>query len=345
VDALPRITEKPGTLPNGKADTREEPTMAYIPDVDHHLHDVLERITREQGPVELDWLTRRARKIRRDARVDEEAVTEIIAVSTLLVWRPDGTIDHLLHVLDGSILTQRARAPLAGRDDLWCTVALQPLLNITGFTSLPLADGSGEVRRAPSGHEVLVGPKGWLPDVPRYGVVALRLQRGGLSVVAVDEAGFPDPAAQEQVRQLLARHCRIERWYDGTDDDVSRPGEMVRALALGVLEDPDLLSEPLPPLDELLYLSLDRDGDLHYWRNRGATVEDTLSFVVQSMPRMLHRELNLRAQRYGMSFDQYVVAVLGHLAWRTPFADDMGPWETWDPDRPEAGVTRLSIAE
>ncbi len=51
-----------------------------------------------------------------------------------------------------------ALAPLAGRDDLWCTVALQPLLNITGFTSLPLADGSGEVRRAPSGHEVLVGP-------------------------------------------------------------------------------------------------------------------------------------------------------------------------------------------
>ncbi len=45
------------------------------------------------------------------------------------------------------------------------------------------------------------------------------------------------------------------------------------------------------------------------------------------MPLMLHRELNLRAQRYGMSFDQYVVAVLGHLAWRTPFADDLGPRE------------------
>ncbi len=35
-----------------------------------------------------------------------------------------------------------------------------------------------------------------------------------------------------------------------------------------------------------------------------------------------------------MSLDQFVVAVLGHLAWRTPFAEDMEPWEHWSPDQP-----------
>lgn len=108
---------------------------------------------------------------------------------------------------------------------------------------------------------------------------------------------------------------------------------MVRALALALLEAPRLLSRPLPPLDELLYMSLERDGALHYWRDRAAAVSDAVSFGIDGMPQALYAELNHRATRYGMSFDQYVVAVLGRLAWRTPFAEDMEPRESWDPDR------------
>lgn len=316
-----------------------------IPDVDHALHQVLERLTREHGATEITRLARRARRELHDARVDEDTVADSVSTSTLLLWRPDGTVDHLLHVLDGVILTQRARAPLAGRTDLWCTVALQPLLNVTAYTSLLLADGSGHVTRAASGQEVLVGPAGWLPDVPRYGVVGLRLADARLSAFPVDEADFPDLARQEQVRQLLAHHYRIERWYAGTDDALTRPGEMVRALGLGLLEDPELFTTAHPPLDELLYLSLERDCDVHYWRDRAAAVPRTVSFSIQNMPEALHIELAQRASRYGMSFDQYVVAVLGHLAWRTPFAEDMEPWEHWDPERAGANVRKLSVAD
>lgn len=316
-----------------------------IPDVDHELHDVLERLTHEHGPSEVEWLARRARKERRDARITEESVADAISTSTMLVWRPDGTVDHVLHVFDGTILTQRARAPLAGRPDLWCTVALQPLLNVAAFRGVPLADGSGEVRRAPTGDAVLLGPRGWLPDVPRYGVLGLRIEEGRLSVVPVDEADFPDLQRQEQVRQLVAHHYRIERWYAGTDDLESRPAEVVRALTLALLEDPDLLSAPLPPLDELLYLSLESDCDIHYWRERAAIIPESSSFQVTGMPDALHRELSHRAQRYGMSFDQYVIAVLGHLSWRTPFAEDMEPWDDWDPERTERKVATLSAVQ
>ncbi len=180
-------------------------TVPEIPSVDDALHDVVERLTRERGAADLDWLARQARKESRDARVTDETVAAVVDVSTLLVWRPDGTVDHLLHVLDGGILTQRVRAPLAGRGDLWCTVALQPLLNVA----------------------------------------------------------------------------------------------------------------------------------------RAAVVPDTVSFVVEGLPEALHRELSHRAHRYGMSFDQYVVAVLGHLAWRTPFAEDMEPRDDWAPDRAPATVTPL----
>jgi hypothetical protein len=35
-----------------------------------------------------------------------------------------------------------------------------------------------------------------------------------------------------------------------------------------------------------------------------------------------------------MSLDQLVIAILGHLAWRTPFAEDCEPFDDyWDPER------------
>lgn len=55
-----------------------------------------------------------------------------------------------------------------------------------------------------------------------------------------------------------------------------------------------------------------------------------MSFGISGMPEYLNIELSQRATKLGMSTDRYVVLALGHLAWRTPFAEDMGPWEKWD---------------
>ena len=210
--------------------------------------------------------------------------------------------------------------------------SLQPFLNVLALDSLELTSG-GEVRRAPSGHEALVGPVCWLPDVDRFGLVAVRLEGGQLSAERVDESKLPSLERQQQVRALIAEHYRKERWWNAHDDLESRPGELVNALTLARLEDPDLLSEPFPPLDELLHDPLERDADEHHWRDFAACCQTaTMSFCVTGMPEGLHMALSARARLYGMSSDQYVVAVLGHLAWRTPFAEDMEPWEGWDPD-------------
>ena len=69
-----------------------------------------------------------------------------------------------------------------------------------------------------------------------------------------------------------------------------------------------------------------------------------MSFTVEAMPEYLYGELDRRARKYGMSFDQFVVAVLSHLAWRTPFAEDLGPWERWAvPDRSETMATVTTL--
>jgi hypothetical protein len=41
-----------------------------------------------------------------------------------------------------------------------------------------------------------------------------------------------------------------------------------------------------------------------------------------------------------MTFDQFVIAILGHLAWRTPFAEDIEPWEQSMPNSVTTGSGR-----
>lgn len=308
-------------------------------DVDHALHEAVVGLVRDHGAQSLSWLVARARPLRRDARVDEQAVINVVECSTMLVPQVDGRIGWLGELLDGIVLTHRVRAPLAGRRDLWGGVAIQPLLNIAAYAPLPLASG-GEVTRMESGQDVLIGPAGWLPDVPRFGLVALRWKGGTLKAEPVPEDLTHEPQELQAVRALVASHYRRERWWRGDDDLESRPGELVRAITLAKMEDPEFLSVPYPPLDEILYNPLQRDVDEHHWRDLAAANQtETISFWLGDVPAALHGELNRRAGMYGMSLDQFVIAILGHLAWRTPFAEDCKPFEWWVPDASEKAAT------
>lgn len=313
---------------------------ATIHEVDYDLHDCCEELVRRHGAQTPEWLARRARRDGHNARIDGHSVVDVVDVSTMLFWRPDGTIDHVIRVLDGIALTQRARSPLAGRGDLWCGAGLQPLLNIADYQPIPLV-GGGEVKRMASGHDVLVGPDGWLPDVGRLELVALRLQDGHIRAEAVPSDSLPSPEEEQVVRSLVADHYRRDLWWTGADDLVTRPAELVRALALARLEDPQLLTRPYPPLDELLHNALERDLDVCHWQAIAAQRQgQTVSFSISGMPEALDIELRHRADRYGMSSSQFVIAILGHLAWRTPFAEDLGPWKQWNPE-PATGVRTL----
>ena len=282
----------------------------------------------------MEFLARLARKETRDARVTDDEVEGRIASSPVLIGRPDGGVAHLSHALEGSVLTQRVRSSTARRNDLWTTLALMPYFLLAVDNPLPLASG-GELRAAAFGHAALVGPDGWLPEVAPWELVALALRDGKIHTCAVQESDLGDLARHQRVRELIARHYRRERWFTGSDDPENRPAEVVNAIALALLEEPALLAKPLPPLDELLHDAL-KDQHHFHWRDFAAHRQgDTVSFSISGMPEALHVELSRRAHRYGMSFDQYVIAVLGHLAWRTPFAENMEPCEHWSPDQPK----------
>lgn len=235
----------------------------------------------------------------------------------------DGRLAHALHILDGIVLTHRATARTHGRRDIWASPSIRTLLDLTEESPLALA-GGGRCERSPSWGAALIGPEGWLPEVEPGELLGFRLTGEVLSVEKVTEIVDDEPTVR-RVRGNLARKTRY-------DADGQHHVDLTICLVTGRLEDPDLLRAPMAPLDELLYEPVDYRRpelfrELMAWRQ-----DESVSFTIEGMPEGLHSELSGRAQHYGMSFDAFVIAVLGHLAWRTPFAEDMGPWEGWVTD-------------
>ncbi|WP_295700171.1 hypothetical protein [Lapillicoccus sp.] len=311
-------------------------------DVDEALHAAILRTLVRQGRTPLELLVRQMRKERRDARVDAEAVYQCVTGSSLLVGHPGGEVGTLLEVLEGHVLTQRVPGPTAGRKDLWCTTALQPFLAWCSVLPLPLLSG-GELTAAEFGHSALIGPPGWLPSAEPGDLLALQIEGGELGITLVDRdadtKSETGPVGQQDLRRLLARHYDVFRIYSLHTWSLPRPGELIAALTHALLERPEILRQPGVPLDELLYDPLNQQDIDHHWRDANAwRTDETVSFCITGMPENLHGEIRRRADAYGMSEDQYVIAVLGHLAWRTPFAEDLGSLDSWVPEESvEAG--------
>jgi hypothetical protein len=318
------------------------PESTGIDHIDHRLHDHVVHLVAEQGPQNLEWLVRRARRDLRDARVDEQAVFDVIEVSTLLVPRPTGDIDYAVRLLEGNVLTHRVRADLSGRNDLWLGTGTQPLLNAAAYRPIPLADGSGEVRRAEPGHDALIGPDGWLPDVKRYQLIGLRVSGGKLEVFHVADDDLASPEEQLRLRELLSTTYQRERGWARDDDLAGRPAMLARTISLALLEVPDLFATPYPPLDELLHNPLERHVDTEHWRFLATGQQcETVGFWIDGLPAALDMELKARARQYGMTDAQFIVALLSTLAWRTPFAEDMEPWTEWDNERTPGRIAAL----
>jgi hypothetical protein len=164
---------------------------------DTSLHDTVHDLVFEGGPTELDWLERQARRRLRDARIDRSAVQSIVDTDCVVVGLPDGRVDHLTRVLDGMVLTQRVRAPIAGRRELWTTFAMAPMVAL--LTRGPLALRSGAtIAMAAHVHEAILGPAGWLPEC----------RRGAWSACG-------SPAGPSTRSQSTRTRCRASRTSSG----------------------------------------------------------------------------------------------------------------------------------
>jgi hypothetical protein len=301
------------------------------PETDFLEPDVLSVALRllSNGPADIEWLTRRLRTQLKDARLTTKQVTATVESATMLVGRPDGRVCRLLDVLNGQTLTHRVTAATDGRTDLWTDLSLQPLYVCAMVDPIPLTTG-GQLRAADFGHSALVGPRGWLPDIAAGGLLAVCVDAGRVHLEALPDGVNASPAHEQEVRETLARHIRLESWWSDFGEP-NREAELNRAIGNALLEDPALFATPVSPLIELLHDVLTEHSRRHLFDDTAAwEAGDVVSMSIAGMPENLFGELTRRAHKYGMSFDRFVVATLGHAAWRTPFAEDLGPWEEWD---------------
>ena len=281
-------------------------------------------IVRELGPL-------RESEIAVRLAADPHRVELIVDQSRQLIRHPSGAVTHVVDVLEGVVFTHRVRGPLSGRTDLWLGLSVQPFIDLAHDAPLPLATG-GEVVLGADLQGVLVGPDGWLPEVPRHGLVGLTWREGALEVSAVAPDDLPPPEDEQNVRRMVAEYCERERWWSDPQGPEERARMVLGAVAYARMEDPEFLSTAHLPLDEVLIDPFEVKA-AHHWREYAASKQqESVSFCLGAVPVALHNELSRRATQYGMSFDQYVIAILEHLAWRTPFAEDIEPWDQWLPD-------------
>jgi len=240
------------------------------------------------------------------------AVRTALRQSPVMVQLPDGRFDSARRMLDGAALTHRVRYATKGRQVLYAgpeLAMLDQLLLQEG--SLALSAG-GAVTSSLGQFGGWCGPPDWLPDVRADALLAFRLRNGRLSVEPVLDEPSPAGPAAERLRVVLRRYLRSDDGLSQWQSQQTLGAVMLRALA----EIPDLLIDPLPPLDEVLRLGCDRRG-------RDLPVESAdaprggQQVVIEDLPEALVSALRRDARNLGVSLGELTILLLSAATYRT----------------------------
>ncbi|WBQ07869.1 hypothetical protein [Kribbella sp. CA-293567] len=225
--------------------------------------------------------------------------------SPVMVQLPDGRFDHARRMLDGAALTHRVRFATKGRQVLYAgpeLALLDQLLVHEG--SLALSAG-GAVSSSYGEFGGWCGPPGWLPEAAADTLLAFRLRNGRISVEPVpDEPSFSTPVT-ERLRSVLRRYLRSDDGLSQWQSQHTLGKLMLRALS----EIPDLLMEPLPPLDEILQLGSERWG--RDWPLESAeAARGGKQVVLEDLPATLVTALQREAYKLGLGLSELTTAVV-----------------------------------
>jgi hypothetical protein len=269
------------------------------------------------------------------------AVRSALRQSPVLFQLPDGRFDTVRRMLDGAVLTHRVRYATRGRQVLFAgpELALLDLL-LVHEGSLPLASGDA-ITSSIGEFGGWCGPPDWLPDIRADSLLAFRFRSGRLSVAAMLEEPSSSGPATERLRVVLKRCLR-----SGDDLAPSQSHHTLSALMLRALaEVPELLHEPLPPLDEILQLGREHWG--RDWLLDSGEPSDDPGFVrggqrvvLEGLPSTLVSALRRDARNLGVSLGELTVLLLSAATYRTAMPCRHDAEEAWS----SAPASRSALA-
>ncbi|MEV6415756.1 hypothetical protein [Kribbella sp. NPDC051718] len=299
------------------------------------------------------------------------AVRTALRQSPVLVQLPDGRFDTVRRMLDGAALTHRVHSPTKGRQVLFAgpELALLDLL-LLHEGSLPLA--SGEAITSSIGEfGGWCGPPDWLPDVPADSLLAFRLHNGRLSVEPVPHEPALSSPSTDRLRTVLKRHLKSSDPLAEWQSRHTLATLLLRALA----EIPDLLRDPLPPLDEVLQLGQPHwSPDWHlppthppgpsssppypgspappspgspaspYFGSRGFAL-GTQRIVLDDLPAPLTAALRRDAANLGVSVGELTILLLSAATYRTALPCRHDAEEAWLANPVSSGASAADLIE
>jgi hypothetical protein len=244
--------------------------------------------------------------------------------SPVMVHLPDGRFDSAKRMLDGAALTHRVRYATKGRQVLFTGPELAVLDQVLVHEgSLALSTG-GAVTSSLGEFGGWCGPPDWLPDVQADSLLAFRIRNGRLAVEPVAHEPSTSSEEVERLRIVLRRHLqsddRLESWMSHQT--------LGRVMLRGLAEVPDLLTEPLPPLDEVLQLGNERWGrDWPVESIEGRS--DGRKVMLDDVPAALVAALQRDAYRLGVTAGELTVLLLSAATYRTELPCRHDAQESW----------------
>ncbi|HEX6338693.1 MAG TPA: hypothetical protein VFZ85_17200 [Jiangellaceae bacterium] len=273
----------------------------------------------KHGPTPVETIYQAAFAAGVTAARTSSSVTQAMRDRTTFVQLPDGRYTCAQHILVGATLTHRVSGDRAGDQYVWPGPELEPLRRLIRDLGEVPVEGGGTVQVDPYGREIWKVPAGRLDGVPRGGLLAFTWTGTHLRAAAL-ESGVDrnDPRALE-VRAVLVRHRRraLEDRHRYGYFDWSAREDLGRIVLSALTEAPNLLSEPVPPLDELLGVSPAEAVNQLYEGVADVLEREHRRNVTLDLPEPLYATLEARAGLLNIAPEEFMVALLGNEMWRT----------------------------
>ncbi|QNE22620.1 hypothetical protein F1D05_37875 [Kribbella qitaiheensis] len=232
--------------------------------------------------------------------------------SPVMVQLPDGRFDSARRMLDGVALTHRVRFATKGRQVLYAGPELSVLDQVLVHEGSLALTAGGAITSSLGEFGGWCGPPDWLPDVPADSLLAFRFRNGRLAVEPVTHEPSLKSSEVERLRLVLRRFLMTTDNLDHWRSHHTLGKVMLRALA----EVPDLLLDPLPPLDEVLQLGDERWG--RDWPVESVEGHhDGQRVVLDDVPSALAAALRRDADRLGVTTGELTVLLLSAATYRT----------------------------
>lgn len=267
------------------------------------LRDGIHRHLQEHGPATAEEIHAALYASGVTSNPSSSSVRSSLSSSKFCFQHPDKRWDLTSRALTGVVLTVRPRSRLR-TNVLWAHADLEPFDQLLVDGSVPLltggcaTPGSGKIR-------TLIGPEGWLPDVPPDGLIGLRWTGSLLDVFAVDNPVESSPKALASLRLLFSQHHLSLRttssYYPYDEKEVLFSSVLISALR----EVPELFASPQLPLSEIYAMKPAILKDPTVYEDERTT---TLTLDV---PRRVHEELVRRAQLLGERLEDHAAVLLG----------------------------------